>query len=109
MLAVVREDPIVAFAEARACPLNHCATIEGSLVVPYPDRMALSEALKGNVLHWSTPQSVCKAGVVNDTPVADVNAVVRVERARRDEMGRKWGLFPGRQKRVCLRDHDGRR
>ena len=35
----------------------------------------MSETLERNVFHWSAPQPMRKAGVVNDAPVADVKAV----------------------------------
>jgi hypothetical protein len=82
MDAVVGQESIVTFAQARACPLHHLATIESSPVMPNPDLMAMREALERNLFHRSAPESVRKAGVMNDASVTNINAVMRVERSR---------------------------
>jgi hypothetical protein len=46
-----------------------------------------------NFLHRSSPQAVSKTGVVNDAAVADVDAVMTVERTWGNEMrGDRWLL-----------------
>jgi ornithine carbamoyltransferase len=82
MHAVVGQEVIATFAQSRACPLHHLATIEESPVRSNADLVAMREALERNLFHRSAPQSVRKAGVVNDAPVTDVDAVMRVERPR---------------------------
>jgi hypothetical protein len=47
------------------------------------------------------PKPVSKARVVNDAPVADVDAVVVVEGARGDEVAGEWRLLVGAQKRIA--------
>ena len=92
VLAVVRQDAVVGFAQARARPRHHFATVEALRAASNPDGVASSETLERNLFHRSAPEPVCKTSVVNDASVADVDAVVRVERARCDEMRRKWGF-----------------
>jgi hypothetical protein len=58
-----------------------------------PDAAALREALERNVLHRSAPQSEGRTGVMNDSTIADVNAVVTVERSRADEMRGERGFL----------------
>ena len=77
MLAVIRRDAIAAFAQPRACPLHDFETIEASLVVAKPDRVATREALERYFLHRSAPQSAREACVVNDAPVASVDPMMR--------------------------------
>jgi hypothetical protein len=95
VFAVIRQYAIAAFTQPRARPLHHRARIETVPVASDSDAVAMSEALERNILHRSAPPSVREAGVVNDTPVANVDAVMRVERARCDEMGCEWGLLAG--------------
>jgi hypothetical protein len=65
------------------------------LVASNPDAVAVSEALERSVLHRSAAQSVRKTGVVNDASTADVDAMMRVERARCDETRSEWGSSSG--------------
>lgn len=93
VLAVVRQQPIAAFAQTRARTLHHFARIELGRIASNSDAAALCELRERNVLHRSAPQSLREAGVVNDATVADVYAVMAVERARSDEVRGDWGLF----------------
>lgn len=47
----------------------------------------------------------CDARVVNDAPVAKVDAVMCVQRGRCDEMGREGRLLAGLQKRIARQDN----
>ncbi len=95
MFAVVRQDAIALFAQSRARPLHHFATIEELQLMSNPDFMAMRELLERNVFHRPAPQSVGKAGVVNDAAIANVDPVVSVEPARADKMRTEWRLLPG--------------
>jgi hypothetical protein len=64
------------------------------------DAVAMGETLETDVLHRSAPPPVRQACVVNDPPAADVYAVMRVEGARCDEVGREWRLLAGSQRWV---------
>ena len=100
MLAVVRQDPIALFAQARTRPFHHLATIEEWQLISNPDFVAMSEILERDIFHRSAPQSAGKAGVVNDAAVADVNPMVTVEPARGDEMRTESRLFSGPQDEI---------
>jgi hypothetical protein len=93
VLTVVCHEPIVVFAEARTRPLHHFTAIEAWYIVSNPDAVAMSEILKRNVFDRSASQSVGKAGVVDDATVANVNAVMAIERSRADEMRRERRLI----------------
>jgi hypothetical protein len=86
MLAIVRQNPVVGFAQARERSRHHFATIEALQVASNPDDVASSETLERNLFHRSAPEPVCKTSVVHDAPVADIDAVVRVEPTRCDEV-----------------------
>lgn len=86
VFAVVAQQPIAPFAQPRARALHHFTTIEASLLRLNPDSSAVRETLERNLFHRAAPQPVCKTSVVDDTSIADVDAVVRMEGARRDEM-----------------------
>ncbi len=101
VLTVVGQDAIAAFPQARACPLHDFATIEAHCVMSYSDAAALSETLQRNILHRSVPYSAGKPPVVNDTAVADIEAVVAVERPRGDEMSRERRFVIGLQRRIA--------
>ncbi len=110
MLAVVAQNAIPALAQARARPFHHRAAIEASSVVQDTDCVATREALERNVLHRTAQPSIREAGVVNDPPVAGVDAVMRVERARGDEMSGEWGLTGPEQRidetsMICPPEH----
>jgi hypothetical protein len=95
MLAIAGQDPIVAFAQTRTRPLHHFVSIEAVSVTSEPDAVAVGKSLERNLLHRSAPPTVPKTGVVDDAAVTDVDAVVRVERAWRNEMGGKRRLVAG--------------
>src|SRR5687767_10829200 len=95
VLAVVRQDAVAAFAQARACALQDFAAIEARRIVPNPDAAAMSELLQRNVLHRSAPQSVGEACVVNDATITGIDAVVTVERAWSDEVRGDGRFFTG--------------
>ena len=42
------------------------------------DAVAMREALERNVFHRSATESVREAGIVDDAPIANVDAVMRV-------------------------------
>ncbi len=92
MFAVVRQDAIATFTQPRARTLNYFFAIEDSSVVADPDCVAMREALKRNVFHRCAPESACEAGVVNDTAIANVDAVMCVQQAWCDEMRRNRRL-----------------
>jgi hypothetical protein len=64
------------------------------------EAVALRETFKRSDFHRPTPQPVHEAGVVNDAPIADVDAVMRVESAGCDEMGAEWGLLAAVQRQI---------
>ena len=53
VLAIVRQDAIAAFAEARTCPCHHFATIEAWPIMSNPDAAAVREIFERNVFHRS--------------------------------------------------------
>ena len=65
-------------AQSRARPLHHCATIEAAQIMSNSDAVAMREALERNVFHRSATESVREAGIVDDAPIANVDAVMRV-------------------------------
>src|SRR5215469_11006780 len=103
MDAVVAQDSVAGFAQARSCALHHFATVEAPHVKSYVDFTAASEVLERNVLHRSAPQSVGQAGVVNDSPAADIDAVMAIEQTRGDKMGSQRGFFAEAEERVARR------
>src|SRR5262249_711155 len=60
--------------------------IEATSIRSDVNAVPVAEAFERNFLHRTALPSMCEAGVVNDAPIADVDTVVRVERARRDEV-----------------------
>ena len=115
MLAVVRQKAVAALAQARACACHDLAASEARRIVAHSDVVTESETLERNLLHRSAPPSVSEAGVMNDAAIADVDAVVTVEGAWRDEMRGKWRLLADPQERVacavCMVNapvHDGK-
>ena len=86
VLAVVCQEPIAVFAEARAYPLHHFTAIEARCIVSNPDAVAMSEIFERNVFHRTASQSMGKAGVVDHPTVANEDAVVAIECSRADEM-----------------------
>ena len=101
VLAVVSQQPIAAFAQSRARTLHHFARIELGRIASKSDVAASCEVRERNVLHRSAPPSMREASVVNDATVADVYAVMAVERARSDEVRGDWGLLTGTKKSVA--------
>jgi hypothetical protein len=97
MRAVVSQDAIATFAQPRACPLHHLATLEDATVMSNSDLASMRETLERNLFHRSAPQSICKAGVMDDAAVTDVDTVMRVKRSWGDEMGCEWGICAGAQ------------
>jgi hypothetical protein len=53
VLAIVRQDPVAAFAEARSCPFHHFSTIEAWPIMSNPDAMAAREVFDRNDFHRS--------------------------------------------------------
>lgn len=86
VLAIIRQDVVAVLAQPRSRTLYHFAAIEASFVIPQPDAMAVGKMFERNFLHRSAPQSVRKASIVNDAPVAHVDAVVAVKCAPCNEM-----------------------
>jgi hypothetical protein len=103
MLTVVPQDVVVVFSQARARPLQHFMTIEASVVVSHSHGMALSETFERNFLYRPAPKSVHQTRVVNDAPVANIDAVMAVEGAWRDKVGCERRLLGGGEKRVARR------
>src|SRR4051794_33043591 len=101
MLAVVGHDPIAALAQPRSRSFHHFTATEAARFTSYADAVAAGETFKRNVFHRSAPHSVCEARVVNDATVTHIDAMVRVERPRRDEMGRKPRLFSGPEQTIA--------
>jgi len=103
VFAVVRQEPIAAFAQPRAGACHDFAVIEAWRVMSNPDAAAMSEVRHRNFLHRSAPQPVREAAVVDDASVADVDAMVAVESAWGDEVRREWRLL-GRAKNGIARE-----
>lgn len=106
VLAVVRQDSIPAFTKARARTRHHFCTTEALRLASNPDAVAMRETLERNVLHRSAPQSVSKAGVVDDAAIADVDPMMSVENSRRDKMGCERRFVAGAQRKIapaCVR------
>jgi hypothetical protein len=104
VLAVVGQDAVARFAQARECALHHFATIEASVLGLNAHGSATRETLERNLFHRSAPQPVCKTSVVNDATIAGVDAVVGVERARCDEVGGERGFAAGFQMYITVLD-----
>jgi hypothetical protein len=92
VFAVVRQEPIAELAQSRACACHDFAAIEAWPVMSNPDAAATSEVRQRNLLHWSPSPPAREAAVVNDAPIADVDAVVAVESASGDEVRRERRL-----------------
>jgi hypothetical protein len=101
VLVIVRQDAVAAFAEARTCPCHHFATIEAWPITSNPDAAAVREIFERNVFHRSAAQSMARPGVMNDATIADVDTMMAVERARRDEMRGDRGLFANTEERIA--------
>jgi len=101
MRAVVSQDAIATFAQSRACPLHHFATIEDAPVMSNSDLMTMREMLERNLFHRPASQPICEAGVMNDAAVTNVDTVVRVKRSWGDEMGSEWEICAGAQWQVA--------
>jgi len=102
VLAVVRQDSIAPFAQARARPCHHFATIEEAGAGSDPDLMSAGETFERNLFHRAVPQSARKAAIVNDAPIPDVDSVMLVENARADEMGSERRLLVGTKRPVAV-------
>jgi hypothetical protein len=101
VLAIVRQDAVAAFAEARTCPCHHFATIEAWSIISNPDAAAVREIFERNVFHRSAAQSVARPSVMNDATIADVDTVMAVERARGDETRGERGFFVHTEERIA--------
>ena len=55
--------------------------------------MTVSEMLEGGHFDRATSKSSAKSGVVNDTTVADIDAVMRIESTRRHEVSGEGRLL----------------
>src|SRR5689334_22301845 len=87
MPAVVRDEPVAVFAEARARALDPGrARKRVGRQVLYEDLSAPGEGLERDLLDGAAPEQGLEAPVVDDAPVTGVAAVVPVEAARCDEM-----------------------
>lgn len=86
VFAVVGQKSIAPLAQTRARAFHHFLSIEAADVLSHADASPMSERCERNVFHRSAAQSVSKTRVVDDAPVADIDAVVRIEPSGRDEM-----------------------
>ncbi len=68
--------------------------------MPDFQRVTVCETFQRYLFHGSAPQPMNKAGVMNDSAITDVDAVMRVQAAPTDEMRREWRLFRGNKARV---------
>jgi hypothetical protein len=93
VLTVVGQQTKTIFTEARTCAFDHLGRVEEPLVVPDQDFMAVSEMLEGSRFHRPTSKSIGKSGVVNDAAVADIDAMMRIESARRHEVSGEGRLL----------------
>jgi hypothetical protein len=103
VLAVVGQHAISAFAQTRPRTVHRFARIKPGGRVSNTHVAATSEFFERNIFHRPAPQSMCEAGVVNDATIADVDAVVIVERPRNDQMAGKRWLLPGTKEIVAQR------
>ena len=101
MLAVILQYFVVAFAESRASSLYYLTTTEESPIATNADATAIGETLKRCILHWASPNAARKTGVVDDTSVADVDAVMRIKSPRCDQMRAEWRLLVGAERPIA--------
>jgi hypothetical protein len=101
VLAVVCQQVIAAFTEPRTCPLDDLFKLEAPGVVPNPDLMAMREILEGGVFHRPTTKSAGQTSVVNYAAVPCINAVMRIESARRDQVCGERRILAGAQQRIA--------
>jgi hypothetical protein len=104
VLAIIPQDVVAVLAQPRSRTLYHFVAIEASFVMAQPDAMAMGEMFERHFLHWSAPQPVRKARIVNDAPVAHVDAMVTVERTPCNEMRAEWRLLSEAQITVAKED-----
>jgi hypothetical protein len=87
VLAVVGQDPVGVLADSRSRPRDHGVSIESSVIVrTNPDRASARKLLEGHFLDRSGAPAAGEAPIVHHIAVADVDAVMHVASARRDDM-----------------------
>jgi hypothetical protein len=101
VLAVIRQESIAAFAQARTRAFHHLAAIERRRFGSNPEAAAASEMLDRNLFHRSAWKSVLEARVVNDAAASGVYSVMAVERARRDQVRGERRFLAGAKERIA--------
>ena len=87
VLAVVAEEAIAVLADPRARSTDHFLAVEAdALVSSKPESVSASETSDRNLFHRSPVEGMYEGTVMNDLAAADVNAVVRIPKPRRNEV-----------------------
>jgi hypothetical protein len=94
VFAVVADDVISILAKPAAGPEDHLLAVEAGIRVrAYGDEPAASEFDQRNLFHRSAAEASDETRVMDDPPVAHIEAVMDVAAARRDQMRSQWRLF----------------
>jgi hypothetical protein len=94
VFAVVADDVIAILAEPTARTANHILAVEAPIRVRADgDGPAASELRQRHFFNRSKAKAPDETGVMDDSPVTDIEAVMEVAAARRDEMRRQGRLF----------------
>jgi hypothetical protein len=87
VLAVVAQQTVTVFAEARARSTHHfCATEPGDGVDANPGLAPEREASKRNLLHRTSAESAYGGLVVNDESISHIDAVMAESTALRNQV-----------------------
>ena len=87
VLAIVGEDPVLGFTDSRASPLHR--VLAGKLVLailPNQEWAAGGKSIDGDFFHRAAVARSRQTSVVHDFAVANVDAMVPIPQARRDEV-----------------------
>ena len=88
VLAVVCPQAIAVFSETRAGAPNYLFTPQGIAPCgPDPNRIPAGESRQRDLFHRAPVPVISQGGIVNDISATDVDAVVRVAKARGNEVG----------------------
>jgi hypothetical protein len=94
VFAVIADDVIAILAKPAAGTANHILALETPIRVrAYRDRPAASELRQRDFFDRPEAEAADEPRVMDDPPVTDIEAVMDVAAARRDEMGSQWRLL----------------
>jgi hypothetical protein len=94
VFAVVADDVISILAEPAAGTANHILAVEAPIRVrAYGNGPAAGELRQGDFFNRPEAEPSDETRVMDDPPLTDIEAVMDVAAARRDEMGSQWRLL----------------